>query len=87
MIRPGKLPSHYGPASLLGIAIGAWVFVALSKLFSQSPWPFHMDHWDQHMTGWIAIRLHAIEPSIFPEIAIRYARSYSISLQVLTLGP
>ena len=72
MIRPGKLPSHYGPASLLGIAIGAWVFVALSKLFSQSPWPFHMDHWDLHMTGWIALRLHAFEPSFFPEVAVRY---------------
>ena len=72
MIRPGKLPSHYGPASALGIAIGACAFIALGKLFCQLPWPFPVAFWDQHMTGWIAIRLHAIEPNLFPEIAARY---------------
>lgn len=72
MIRPGKLPSNFGYASALGVAIGACSFVVLSKALCQLPWPFHMAHWDQHMTGWIAIRLHNIDPIFFPEFAGRY---------------
>jgi len=72
MIRPGKLPSHYGPASALGIAVGACCFVVLSKVLCEFSWPLPISYWDQHMTGWLAIRLHAIEPSFFSEIATRY---------------
>lgn len=73
MIRPGKLPSHYRPASALGIAMGACCFVVLSKVLCELQWPFPVSFWDQHMTGWIALRLHAIEPSFFPKIATRYS--------------
>ncbi len=72
MIRPGKLPSHYGPASALGISVGACCFVVLSKVLCEFSWPLPISYWDQHMTGWLAIRLHAIEPSFFAEIAARY---------------
>jgi hypothetical protein len=73
MIRPGKLPSHYGPASVLGVAIGAVSFVVIGKVLCDLPLPFPVRFWDQHMTGWIAIRLNDIDPIFFPGIADRYS--------------
>jgi hypothetical protein len=73
MIRIGRLPGQYGTASLLGFALGLVIFVVLSKGAIESPWPVAFRHYDQHLAGWIAIRVHSALPEFFPDIARRYA--------------
>ena len=69
MIRIGLLPHKYGPASMVGLALGAVTFFAVSK----GLWPISVPHFDQHFVGWIAIRTHAIDVRFFPDIASRYS--------------
>lgn len=69
MIRIGHLPHNYGPASLMGLALGAVTFFTVSKAL----WPDAFRHFDQHMVGWIAVRAHAIDSHLFPDIANRYS--------------
>jgi hypothetical protein len=73
MIRPGHLPSNYGIASLLGIALSAVIFVSASKLAWALPLPFSMENFGSHLAGWSAMRLHGVIPEFFPETAARYA--------------
>lgn len=72
MIHIGKLPSNYGPASLLGAAVGALTTVLTSKVLCQQPLPFVIHEWDQHLAGWLALRLHAMNPIFFADLATRY---------------
>lgn len=69
MIRIGRLPHTYGLASMLGLAIGVVSFFTISK----GLWPEPFSHFDQHLAGWIAIRAHAIDSRLFPDIANRYS--------------
>jgi hypothetical protein len=73
MIHIGKLPAQYGSASALGIAMGLIGFVTLGKLAWESPLPYAMKHYDQHVTGWLSLRLNQIAPEVFPDIASRYS--------------
>lgn len=72
MIRIGKLPSNYGPASVLGAAIGSLTGVLASRVLCQQPLPFLIEHWDQHLAGWISLRLHELNPALLADIAARY---------------
>ena len=72
MIRIGQLPSNYGPASALGAAVGALSGVLSSKVLCQLPLPFVIQDWDQQLTGWLSLRLHAMNPVFFADIATRY---------------
>jgi hypothetical protein len=73
MIRIGRLPGQYGTASLLGFAMGLVIFVVLSKVAIESPWPVAFRHYDQHLAGWISLRINTLIPDLFPDIARRYA--------------
>jgi hypothetical protein len=73
MIHIGKLPAQYGSASALGIAMGLIGFVTLGKIAWESPLPYSMKHYDQHVTGWLSLRLNQLAPEILPDIASRYS--------------
>lgn len=73
MIRIGRLPGNYGTAGFLGFAFGLVIFIVLSKAMVESPWPISFSHYDQHLAGWLAIRLNSLVPEFFPDIASRYA--------------
>lgn len=73
MIRTGYLPSHYGPASVLGLATGLISHVLISKAL----WPTSLPYFDQHLAGWLALRLHGIDAGFFPETALRYSHYLS----------
>ena len=72
MIYSRKLPSQYGSASVLGVAMGLIGFVALGKVVWESPLPYAMKHYDQHVTGWLSLRLNQLAPEVLPDIAQRY---------------
>lgn len=73
MIRSGHLPSNYGSASVLGIAMSVIFFFLIGKLAWEMPFPFPMSYYDQHLAGWLALRLHDFNPAFFPAISSRYA--------------
>jgi hypothetical protein len=73
MIYSRKLPSQYGSASVLGIAMGLIGFVALGKVVWESPLPYAMKHYGQHVTGWLSLRLNQLAPEVLPDIAQRYS--------------
>lgn len=72
MIHIGKLPAKYAEASALGVGVGALAAIFSSKVLCQLPLPFTIEYWDQHLTGWIALRLHELNPALFADIATRY---------------
>ena len=85
MIKSNFLPSKYGPASALGVAIAAIGTVVASKVLCDLPLPFTVSHWDQHLTGWLAVRLHELNPAFFPEIAGRY--QYFLDHAISSIAP
>jgi hypothetical protein len=74
MIRIGRLPGRYATAGLLGFALGLVFFFVVSKPLWESPLPVAMGHYDMHLAGWISIRVNALVPEFFPDIARRYGQ-------------
>lgn len=72
MIRPGKLPHRYWIGAALGLLAGIFSLIVLAKFLCQLPLPVVLDYPDQQVSGWLAMRLHALNPFFFPEISAKY---------------
>jgi hypothetical protein len=72
MIQIARLPSQYAQAGFLGTTVGIAILALGSSLLLKYPLPLVLDHHEQHLLGWLLIRLHIITSDLFPAYAARY---------------
>lgn len=72
MIESRTLPGNYGSASAFGAALGLLSFPVLSKVLANLPLPVSLHYFDQHLSGWLALRLNPLAPELLSSVAERY---------------
>lgn len=77
MIQTRTLPGNYGSAGVLGAALGLLSFPMLSKVLATLPLPVSLQHFDQHLSGWVALRLNPFAPELLSSVAQRYTEYLS----------
>lgn len=73
MIHIKPLQGQHGNAAALGAALGLLSFPMISKVLATLPLPISLHYFDQHLTGWLALRLNQLAPELLSNVTARYA--------------